>query len=92
MSVNLDGKTCPDCKKGTLSVVSLQDDWEGILTCSFCQNTYYQWVNIAEPEEIKEAYKKGFNNGVKQAKEEILQDFSDYVNDMKIRIYQDDVN
>ena len=85
-NIDLEGKDCPICKKEKLHPASLQDDWSGILSCSNCGEKVYKWVTIPDHEDIKKSLKKGFEEGVRTAKMEILQDFSDYISDMKIKI------
>ncbi len=87
MAIDLEGKHCRSHEGrcvGEYKIASLCDDWEGILTCNACGAVVPKWVDTPQVKELKDEYEKGFNLGVEQAKEEILDSLKHFVSDMKI--------
>jgi len=38
------GKLCPECENGYLEERCLQDDWDGKLTCGYCNQRFPRWT------------------------------------------------
>ena len=77
-------KICLECNSGDYKETSFNDDRDGVLHCNACNHCIPRYLYSDKSSLYNEAYNKGLEKGIKQARYEILDSLKDYIDDLKV--------